>query len=107
MAEGLRALRLPLAASPGSAFGLTAAALYLAFIGLPFLWSAAGGFEASVVALALSRQVVPPTINLEQPSEDCDLDFVPAEAREVKLETVLTNSFGFGGTNGALVMTRF
>jgi 3-oxoacyl-[acyl-carrier-protein] synthase II len=71
------------------------------------LLGAAGGFEAGVLALALHHRVLPPTLNLERPGEGCDLDFVPNRAREVPdLEVALTNSFGFGGTNGALVMRR-
>ena len=71
------------------------------------LLGAAGGFEAGVLALALHHRVLPPTINLDEPGEGCDLDFVPNRAREVPdLEIALTNSFGFGGTNGALIMRR-
>ena len=58
-------------------------------------------------ALALRDQVLPPTINYEHPDPDCDLDFVPNQSRRVRLEHALTNSFGFGGTNGALVFKRF
>jgi len=50
--------------------------------------------------------VLPPTINLDNPSEDCDLDFVPHTARETKVDTVMSNSFGFGGTNGTLIFRR-
>lgn len=53
--------------------------------------------------LAIRDNTAPPTINLENPDEGCDLDFVPNEAREMKIDTVMSNSFGFGGTNGTLV----
>jgi 3-oxoacyl-[acyl-carrier-protein] synthase II len=70
------------------------------------LLGAAGGLEAAILALSLHEQVLPPTINLENPDEGCDLDLVPNTARETKLEVALSNSFGFGGTNAALVMRR-
>ncbi|MDY7095578.1 MAG: hypothetical protein SX243_21590, partial [Acidobacteriota bacterium] len=68
---------------------------------------AAGGFECGVLALALHHQILPATINLDEPGEGCDLDFVPNEVRPTELEYALTNSFGFGGTNGALIMRRW
>jgi len=72
------------------------------------LLGAAGGLEAGIVALALRDRKLPPTINLENPGDGCDLDFVPNVARDAPdLEVAITNSFGFGGTNGALVMRRF
>jgi 3-oxoacyl-[acyl-carrier-protein] synthase II len=70
------------------------------------LLGAAGGVEAIFSILALRDGVVPPTINLDNPGEGCDLDFVPHTAREAKLDVVLSNSFGFGGTNGTLVFRR-
>ena len=70
------------------------------------LLGAAGGLETGLLALAIDRQVLPPTINHDAPGEECDLDFVPNQARPVDLEYALTNSFGFGGTNGALVLKR-
>jgi len=70
------------------------------------LLGAAGGLECGILALAVRHQTLPPTVNLDHPGEGCDLDFVPGEAREVDLEVALTNSFGFGGTNGALLMKR-
>jgi 3-oxoacyl-[acyl-carrier-protein] synthase II len=70
------------------------------------LLGAAGGVEAIFCVLALRDQVAPPTINLDEPGEGCDLDYVPKHARQMKLETVLSNSFGFGGTNGSLVFRR-
>jgi 3-oxoacyl-[acyl-carrier-protein] synthase II len=70
------------------------------------LLGAAGGLEAGILALAIQHQVLPPTLNLDHPGEGCDLDFVPREARPARLQVGITNSFGFGGTNGALVMRR-
>jgi 3-oxoacyl-[acyl-carrier-protein] synthase II len=70
------------------------------------LLGAAGSIEAMFCVLALRDQIAPPTINLDQPSEDCDLDFVPHRAREMKMDICISNSFGFGGTNGALVFRR-
>ncbi|MEM1410849.1 MAG: beta-ketoacyl-ACP synthase II [Pseudomonadota bacterium] len=70
------------------------------------LLGAAGGVEAIFTALALRDGILPPTINLENPSEGCDLDFVPNEAREATVGAAVSNSFGFGGTNGTLVLTR-
>jgi len=71
------------------------------------LLGAAGGLEAGITALALRDQILPPTINYETPDPECDLDIIPNEARRVKLEYALSNSFGFGGTNGALVFKRY
>jgi 3-oxoacyl-[acyl-carrier-protein] synthase II len=70
------------------------------------LLGAAGGVEAIFSILAMRDSVIPPTINLDNPGEGCDLDFVPHVAREAKLDVVLSNSFGFGGTNGTLVFRR-
>ncbi len=70
------------------------------------LLGAAGAVEAIFAVLALRDQVAPPTINLEQPGEGCDLDYVPKEARAMRLEHTLSNSFGFGGTNGSLIFRR-
>ena len=71
------------------------------------LLGAAGGLEAGVTALALRDQVIPPTINLENQDPECDLDCVPNQARKAPLRYALSNSFGFGGTNGALLFKRF
>jgi len=71
------------------------------------LLGAAGGVEAVYTVMALHTQTVPPTINLHNPSEDCDLDYVPNTARDAKIEYALSNSFGFGGTNGTLALKRF
>ena len=70
------------------------------------LLGAAGAVEAIISVLALRDQVAPPTINLHQPGEGCDLDYVPNTARRMPLEYALSNSFGFGGTNGSLVFRR-
>lgn len=70
------------------------------------LLAAAGGIEAIFSILALRDGVLPPTINLDNPDPDCDLDYVPHTAREVPVRAVLSNSFGFGGTNGSLVFRR-
>ncbi len=70
------------------------------------LLGAAGGVEAVFTALALRDGILPPTTNLDEPSEGCDLDFVPNDAREAKVRVAVSNSFGFGGTNGTLVMKR-
>jgi 3-oxoacyl-[acyl-carrier-protein] synthase II len=71
------------------------------------LLGAAGGVEAVYTVMALYNQVAPPTINLHNPSPDCDLDYVPNIAREMKIDCALSNSFGFGGTNGTLALKRF
>ncbi len=70
------------------------------------LLGAAGGVEAVFTVLALRDQVAPPTINLDNPDPQCDLDYVPNTAREMKIDIALSNSFGFGGTNGTLVLRR-
>jgi len=71
------------------------------------LLGAAGGLEAGIVALSVRHQKVAPTINLEHPDEGCDLDYVPLKSREMKIDYALSNSFGFGGTNGALLFKRY
>ncbi len=71
------------------------------------LLGAAGGVEAVFTALALRDQVAPPTINYTTPDPDCDLDYVPNTARAMKIDVALSNSFGFGGTNGSIVLRRF
>ena len=70
------------------------------------LLGAAGGVEAAICALAIARGVIPPTINYTTPDPECDLDYVPNTAREARVQHVLTNSFGFGGTNACLVLSR-
>ncbi|MEY2336088.1 beta-ketoacyl-ACP synthase II [Acidithiobacillus ferrianus] len=71
------------------------------------LLGAAGGVEAVFTSLTLHRGVLPPTINLDQADEGCDLDYVPHQARKAEVEVALSNSFGFGGTNSSLVFRRF
>jgi 3-oxoacyl-[acyl-carrier-protein] synthase II len=71
------------------------------------LLGAAGGLEAGITALAIKHQVAPPTINLDNPDPACDLDYVPHHARPMKIRYALSNSFGFGGTNGTLLMKQF
>jgi 3-oxoacyl-[acyl-carrier-protein] synthase II len=70
------------------------------------LLGAAGGVEAVFSILALRDQVSPPTINLQSPDPQCDLDYVPNAARKMAIRAALSNSFGFGGTNGTLVFRR-
>jgi 3-oxoacyl-[acyl-carrier-protein] synthase II len=70
------------------------------------LLGAAGGVEAVFSVLAIRDQVAPPTINLHNPDPACDLDYVPHQAREMKIDVALSNSFGFGGTNGSLIFKR-
>lgn len=70
------------------------------------LLGAAGGAEAIFSVMALHTGIIPPTINLEEPSEGCDLDYVPNVAREKKIDVAMSNGFGFGGTNGTLVFKR-
>ncbi|MGQ9635355.1 MAG: beta-ketoacyl-ACP synthase II [Bryobacteraceae bacterium] len=71
------------------------------------LLGGAGGFETGITALALRDQIAPPTINYEFPDPDCDLDYVPNQARPMRIEYAMSNSFGFGGTNGCLVLKRY
>ncbi len=71
------------------------------------LLGGAGGLEAGITLLALRDQILPPTINLENPDQDCDMDYVPNHARKANVEYAMSNSFGFGGTNGALLFRRW
>ena len=71
------------------------------------LLGGAGGLEAGVTVLSIRDSIVPPTINYEFPDPDCDLDYVPNKARPLEIEYALSNSFGFGGTNGCLIFKRF
>ena len=68
---------------------------------------AAGGVEAIAVCKALAEEVIPPTINYETPDPDCDLDYVPNEARKQRVDVAISNSFGFGGHNAVLVFRRY
>ncbi len=67
----------------------------------------AGGIEAAFTALTLKHGIIPPTINLQNPDPECDLDYVPNEARQMKIQAAMSNSFGFGGTNAVIIMKRF
>ena len=71
------------------------------------LLGGAGGLEAGITVLAMRDQIAPPTINYEFPDPECDLDYVPNHARPMKIDYALSNSFGFGGTNGCLIFKRF
>jgi 3-oxoacyl-[acyl-carrier-protein] synthase II len=71
------------------------------------LLGGSGGIEAGISVMALRDQVAPPTINYETPDADCDLDYVPNHARPMKIDYALSNSFGFGGTNGCLIFKRY
>jgi len=71
------------------------------------LLGAAGGLEAGITALCIRDRQVPPTINLENPDPDCDLDYVPGKARPLDIRYAMSNSFGFGGTNACLLLKRF
>jgi 3-oxoacyl-(acyl-carrier-protein) synthase len=71
------------------------------------LLGAAGGIEAVVTALAIHEKIAPPTINYTTPDPDCDLDYVPNEARPLEIDAALSNSFGFGGHNACVVLKRF
>ncbi|MCB0311631.1 MAG: beta-ketoacyl-[acyl-carrier-protein] synthase II, partial [Bdellovibrionales bacterium] len=70
------------------------------------LLGAAGGLEAVICGLTLTHGVVPPTINLDNPDEECDLDYVANSARESTVNAAMSNSFGFGGTNASIIMQR-
>jgi 3-oxoacyl-[acyl-carrier-protein] synthase II len=74
---------------------------------LGHMLGAAGAVEAACTALALSHGIIPPTINLEHPDPECDLDYVPHKARCRNIKAALTNSLGFGGINAALVFKKF
>jgi len=71
------------------------------------LLGGAGGLEAGITILALRDQILPPTANLENPDPECDLDYVPLKARQAEFDYAMSNSFGFGGTNGALLFRRW
>ena len=67
---------------------------------------AAGGIEAVFTALSVNTDIAPPTINHHEPSPECDLDYVPNEARNMKVGAAISNSFGFGGTNAVIAMKK-
>ena len=71
------------------------------------LLGASGAAEAIVTVLSLKNQIITPTINLDTPDEGCDLDYVPHTARDATLKYALSNSFGFGGTNGSLIFAQY
>jgi 3-oxoacyl-[acyl-carrier-protein] synthase II len=71
------------------------------------LLGAAGGIETVFTALTISEGIIPPTINLDHPDEECDLDYVPNKARKMDVKTAMTNSFGFGGTNATLILKKY
>jgi 3-oxoacyl-[acyl-carrier-protein] synthase II len=71
------------------------------------LLGGAGGVEGVISVLALAKGVLPPTMNLDEPDPECDLDYIPNQAREVKVDAAMSNSFGFGGTNAVLIFKRF
>jgi 3-oxoacyl-[acyl-carrier-protein] synthase II len=71
------------------------------------LLGGAGGLEAGITVMAIRDQIAPPTANLEHPDEGCDLDYVPKQARPMRIDYALSNSFGFGGTNGALIFKKY
>jgi len=71
------------------------------------LLGGAGGLEAGITVMALRDGILPPTMNLDHPDVDCDLDYVPNHARKANVEYALSNSFGFGGTNGSLLFRRW
>ena len=71
------------------------------------LLGGAGGLEAGITVLALRDQMLPPTINLDNPDPECDLDYIPNKSRKAEVNIALSNSFGFGGTNGSLIFRRW
>ena len=71
------------------------------------LLGGAGGIETVFTALTIYNGIIPPTINLDNPDRDCDLDYVPNIARKTDVNTAMTNSFGFGGTNAVLILSKY
>ncbi len=71
------------------------------------LLGAGGALEAAICALAVNRRIIPPTINLENNDPDCDLDYTPHKAKKMEIGSALSNTFGFGGHNTALIFTEF
>jgi 3-oxoacyl-[acyl-carrier-protein] synthase II len=74
---------------------------------LGHMLGAAGGIETVLTALSIKNQIAPATINLDNQDPECDLDYIPNVARDMKINVAMSNSFGFGGTNGSLVFKRF
>jgi len=74
---------------------------------LGHMLGAAGAVESVICAKAIQNQIAPPTINLETPDPECDLDYVPQKPREMKIDAILNNSFGFGGHNATILLKRF
>ena len=68
--------------------------------------STTGGVEGVILAMTISRNLIPPTINLDNPDPECDLDYVPHKARDRKIDVAMSNSFGFGGHNACIVMKK-
>jgi 3-oxoacyl-[acyl-carrier-protein] synthase II len=71
------------------------------------LIGAAGAMEAAICTMVIQNGIIPPTINLQQPDEECDLDYVPNVARKADVKTTLSNSFGFGGHNSVLILRKY
>jgi 3-oxoacyl-[acyl-carrier-protein] synthase II len=71
------------------------------------LLGASGGVEAGICALSVFHNILPPTINLDNPDPECDLDYVPHKARPLDLNIAMSNSFGFGGTNACIIFRKF
>ena len=71
------------------------------------LLGASGGVEAAICALSILNKIVPPTINLDNPDSECDLDYVPNKARPLDINIAMSNSFGFGGTNACIILRKF
>jgi 3-oxoacyl-[acyl-carrier-protein] synthase II len=71
------------------------------------LLGGAGGVETVFTALTVTNDIIPPTINFDHPAEECDLDYIPNTVRPAAVEHAMTNSFGFGGTNGTLILSKY
>jgi 3-oxoacyl-[acyl-carrier-protein] synthase II len=71
------------------------------------LLGASGGVEAAICAMSIQNKIVPPTINLDNPDPECDLDYVPHKAKTLDINIAMSNSFGFGGTNACIIFRKF